>query len=399
MGHATRSWPVVQYLSQRYEVHVFAGGRVHEYLVSRVEHLHWIQTMALVYKNNVVDVAASARLNLSKIPQVLWSAGKFSSLALSLRPRVLVTDFEGISTYMAHALGMKVVSFDNQHIFKRTAVQYPQRFQREAAALSKAIFWTVPHAHRYVVSTFFHPHVTRPNTRLVPSIVRPEVLALKPTTSDTVLVYQTSASNTRLIPVLNRVDAKFVVYGLHREEQVGNCSLRSFSEARFLEDLARARAVITNGGHTLISEALALGKPVFSEPVAGQFEQMINAIYIEKLGFGVFSERMTPDQVTDFLQRLPLFARTIAQNYAGADNLHALQTLEQAILELSPALLELQEVSARSLGQVNKPPVEPLLPAHHGVGVKTSQDLGDKLPAAPDDAAGQVDGVEDGDEP
>lgn len=348
MGHATRSWPVVRYLSQRYEVHVFAGGRVHEYLVSRVEHLHWIQTMALIYKNNVVDVAASARLNISKIPQVIWSGTKIASLALALRPKVLVTDFEGISVYIAHMIGLKVVAFDNQHIFKRSAVRYPQRYKREAGALSRAIFWTIPHAHRYVVSTFFHPPVTRPNTRLVPSIVRPEVLALTPSHSDTVLVYQTSDSNKRLLPVLNKVDAKFVVYGLHREGQVGNCSLRTFSEARFLEDLARAKAVITNGGHTLITEALALGKPVLSEPVSGQFEQVLNAIYLDNLGYGMFAEQLTPDLVQSFLRKQDIYSKTIAKTYSGADNDLALRALEEAILELSPALQELQADAAHA---------------------------------------------------
>lgn len=347
MGHATRSWPVIRYLGRRYEVHVFAGGRVHEYLVTRVEHLHWIQTLALVYRDNQVDVGGSAVQNLRHFPLMIWSCLKFASLALAQRPHVLVTDFEALSTYMAIPLRLKTVAFDNQHVFGHTEVSYPARFEADARATARAIFWTIPHANRFVISNFFRPPVCRPHTRLIPPVVRPEVLALRPTDGDTVLVYQTSDSNTRLIPTLNRVAQRFIVYGLRREAVVGNCTLRTFSEARFLEDLASAKAVITNGGHTLISEALALGKPILSEPVRGQFEQLLNAIYLEKMGMGRFVDRLTEVEVQAFLDNLDGYRDRVRLDYPAVDNEAALGELEEAILELSPALRELRATGDR----------------------------------------------------
>ncbi len=390
MGHATRSWPVIRHLSERYEVHVFAGGRVYEYLVSRVEHLHWIETLALIYENNTVNVGASAKRNLQRLPSLAWSVIKMSSLAVALRPRVLVTDFEGISNKVSMLLRLKTVAFDNQHVLPRTAVRYPARYERDADAARRAIFWTVPFANRYVISTFFHPPVTKPATRLVPPVVRPEVLSLESTWSEQVLVYQTSASNTRLVPVLNQVDAEFVVYGLHREERIGNCQLRTFSEARFLEDLARARAVITNGGHTLITEALALQKPVLSEPVVGQFEQVLNAVYLERLGFGRHVERITPEQVQDFLDNLHLYRDAIVAHYPAADNAAALRALEEAILELSPALREV--AAAPTPVAFEQIAVKPLLGPHHTLGAEAADGRG-RRPRAP--GAGPGKGIED----
>lgn len=363
MGHATRSWPVIRHFSERYEVHVFAGGRVHEYLVSRVEHLHWIQTLALVYRDNAVDVGASVRTNFSHLPGLVWSVSKFASLAVALRPHVLVTDFEALSTYASIPLRLKTVAFDNQHILRRALVRYPPRYERDARAAARAIFWTIPFANRHVISTFFEAPITRPHTRIVPPIVRPEVLELTPTTSDTVLVYQTSDSNRRLVPVLNQVDAQFVIYGLHREEVIGNCTLRTFSEVRFLEDLARARSVLTNGGHTLITEALALGKPILCEPVVGQFEQVLNALLIDELGYGQLVECLTPEAVRDFLQLEDRFRRTIQERYPPADNATALRGLEEAILELSPLLREVM-APARSEA-LEQGEVKPLLITHH----------------------------------
>jgi len=371
MGHATRSWPIIRELSARYEVHVFAGGRVYEYLVSRVEHLHWIQTLALVYEDNRVNVAASWLTNWRRLAQFLWSAGKFISMALALRPRVLVTDYEAVSAYMSVPLRLKSVCFDNQHVFGRTGVTYPERYERDARALGTANFATVPYANRYVVSTFYHPPVTRAHTRLVPPVVRPEVLELETSDSDTVLVYQTSASNRALIPTLNQVAGEFVVYGLGRDEVIGNCTLRTFSEVRFLEELARARAVITNGGHTLITEALALGKPVLSEPVQGQFEQILNAIHIERMGVGRHIEKLTPEAVTSFLAELDRFRAVLHDSYPRPDNAAAIHGLEEAIWELSPALREL--VAPERSAALDQLPVKPLLVEHHAVGAEAAQ--------------------------
>jgi len=393
MGHATRSWPIVRELSARFEVHVFAGGRVYEYLVSRVEHLHWIQTLALVYRDNKVDVWASFLRNMSHLAHFIWSCTKFVSLAVALRPHVLVTDFEAVSAYMSIPLRLKTVTFDNQHVFSRTGVSYPERYQVDAKALGNAIFWTVPYANRFVISTFFQPPVTRPHTRVVPPIVRPEVLELETSESDIVLVYQTSDSNAHLLDVLNQVDAPFVIYGLGQDKIVGNCTLRTFSEVRFLEDLARARAVITNGGHTLISEALALGKPVLSEPVVGQFEQILNALYIERLGVGRHVERLSPEAVTSFLDELDRFRANLQTSYPAPDNSAAIRGLEEAIFELSPALREL--VAAQPSPVLDQLPVKPLLVAHHPQGAEGSEDRGngERSPVGPrgaDEAAGDV---------
>jgi hypothetical protein len=72
------------------------------------------------------------------------------------------------------------------------------------------------------------------------------------------------------------------VYGLRRdltEDMVdGNVTYRPFGEARFIEDLRTARAVVAGGGFTLLSEAVFLHKPVLSVPVERQFEQVLNAL-------------------------------------------------------------------------------------------------------------------------
>ena len=49
--------------------------------------------------------------------------------------------------------------------------------------------------------------------------------------------------------------------------------------------------MVTGGGFSLLSEAVYLGKPVLSIPLRGQFEQLMNARYLERDGYGICAER------------------------------------------------------------------------------------------------------------
>ena len=91
------------------------------------------------------------------------------------------------------------------------------------------------------------------------------------------------------------------------EDQVeGNVRYRPFSEKGFIDDLASARAVVAGGGFTLMGEAVFLGKPMLAIPVGGQFEQVINARYLQHLGYGRFCEKLDDlDELARFLEEVP----------------------------------------------------------------------------------------------
>jgi uncharacterized protein (TIGR00661 family) len=178
----------------------------------------------------------------------------------------------------------------------------------------------LPACDHYVITTFFYPPL-RPkyekDTTLVPPILRQSVLDAKKKAraGEHVLVYQTSASDTKLVDELNRVKGeKFVVYGLRKNARHGNCTLKEFSEDGFVDDLAAARAVVCNGGLSLIGEAVFLGKPIFSVPVQNQYEQVLNARYLEELGYGLGAEKIEADVLRLFLAEAPKFASRVARH-------------------------------------------------------------------------------------
>jgi uncharacterized protein (TIGR00661 family) len=237
-----------------------------------------------------------------------------------------VSDFESFAYLYAQRRRLPILSIDNQQIISRCRHDNDvlEGHQVDFQSTKAFIKLKLPGCDHYAVTTFFHPPVKdkyASNTTLVPPILRQVVLDAKRTEGDHVLVYQTALGDSRLLDVLTQhTEQKFVVYGLRRDELRGNCVIKNFSEQGFIDDLASAKAVVANGGLSLIGEALYLGKPVYCVPVRHQFEQVMNARYIAKLGYGMTSEEFDPDVLAAFLKDAPHFARKVRASHAQDGN-------------------------------------------------------------------------------
>ena len=152
-----------------------------------------------------------------------------------------------------------------------------------------------------------------------------------------ILVYQTSDSNLELLDLLKELDEEFIVYGFHKDQKDANLTFKSFNDDEFFQDLATCRAIITNGGFTLISEALYLKKPVLSVPVKKQFEQILNAIYLDRLGYGEFHEDLEKEDVLNFLERLDTYRDNIKKNFKHDRNLGITEELDELIQKYGPS--------------------------------------------------------------
>jgi uncharacterized protein (TIGR00661 family) len=201
--------------------------------------------------------------------------------------------------------------------------------------LTKAIVKAkVAGAAHYHITTFFYPPVRKERTTLHPPILRPEILAAKPEAGEHLLVYQTSTSNTALPEVLRRSGRECRIYGMRRdlkEELVdGNLRYQPFSETRFIDDLRTARGVIASAGFTLMGEAVYLHRPMLAVPLAGQFEQVLNARYLERDGYGLCAEELTDERLGAFLERIPDCERKLAA-YHQDGNRDLLDSLEGSL--------------------------------------------------------------------
>lgn len=146
------------------------------------------------------------------------------------------------------------------------------------------------------------------NTTL-PPIIRTEVLEAEPTTGEHILVYHTAFSEEHLEDFLSDqrfADFNFLIYPnvSGRKSSHANITFKEYSPEGFLDDLVNARAILTAGGYTLLSECLHLGKPVFCVPYKGHYEQYCNAEALIKWKLGNYEKKLETYKVKAWLNSL-----------------------------------------------------------------------------------------------
>jgi len=337
MGHATRSRVVLEELVKEHEVQVVASGRAHAYLAERFPEVHRIWGFTIHYEGNAIRRIPTVLRNL-KGAVGGWprNVGEYFKLIGRFHPEAVVSDFESFSYYFGKAHRLPVIDLDNIHVISRCrhAPELLRGHEHDFGLIRGVVSAKLPRCFHYLIPTFFYPPVRSPRTTLVPPVLRPEVLAARPERGEHLLVYQTATTNRALPEALKRLGVPSRVYGLRRDLsedlQDGNVTHRPFSEERFIDDLRTARAVVAGGGFTLLSEAVYLRKPVLSVPVERQFEQVLNALYLQELGYGAYARRLTEDVLEAFLARVPEHERALAR-YSQDGNAVALSGLREQL--------------------------------------------------------------------
>jgi uncharacterized protein (TIGR00661 family) len=312
MGHATRSRVILEHLARAgHEIKVVVSGRAHKFLSEKLAPLpnvsvEEIEGLNLRFQGNDLDVGESILSNLDKVPAALRkNTDVYLRVVGNFAAQAVISDFESFAYFFARLRGLPVISIDNMQIINRCEhdafVSDDKSMAFRVAKL--AVKAKLPGAYHYVISSFFFPKPCKERTTLVPPILRPEVIAAKREPGAHVLVYQTSHANQALVATLRTLPHEFRVYGMGKSGVEGNVTLCPFSETGFIDDLRTARAVVAGGGYSLMGEAVHLHVPMLSIPIGGQYEQVLNARYLEKLGYGAYASAPTADAIADFLEK------------------------------------------------------------------------------------------------
>ncbi len=361
MGHATRSRVVLEHLArQGHEVRVVVSGRAHGFLRDALVAfpnvtLHEIQGLTLSFDGPALDLLSTLLDNLSAAPKnLVHNLEVYREIAEEgFYPEVVVSDYESWAYLYARRHRIPVISLDNMQILHRC------RHEPEATAfrsfdfrLAKAaVRVKLPGAYHYLITTFFTPPVRKRRTTLVPPILRPAILAAERAPGEHLLVYQTAkATGDALVPLLQSLPVPCRVYGLGREGTEGNCTFLPFSEQGFVDDLRTARGVLANGGLSLMAEAVHLRVPMLSIPLQGQFEQELNARYLDHLGYGAFSPTLHAEAITDFLAAIPRYDEALL-GWTPRDNTMLLACVDELLLDVSVGATRPDRLTSPALGK------------------------------------------------
>lgn len=338
MGHAMRSRVVLEHLlAAGHEVEIMVSNRAYDFLSKRFDGVNRIHGFHMITGDNRVQRGKTLLSNIIEGVQGLpTSIRAYFDLIESFEPEVVISDFESWTYLYGKNHRLPVISIDNMQVINRCT--HPDEVlegARAEFALTKAFVKSkLPFCDHYLITTFFYPQVRKKRTSLHPPILRPEILSAQVSEGEHLLIYQTTDSNDQLVRALTDCGMECRIYGLRRDidaEQVeGNLRYQPFSEQGFIDDLASAKAVIGGAGFTLMGEAVYLHKPMLAVPLERQFEQELNARYLEHIGYGAAARELSGETIGRFVANIPRFADKLA-GYQQDGNRELLAALDHQL--------------------------------------------------------------------
>ncbi|MFA6228256.1 MAG: glycosyltransferase family protein [Patescibacteria group bacterium] len=305
-GHSARSREILRHLAAAgHDIKVFTYGQGAFFLHHDFD-VFEIPGLTLSYKNNRVRYFKTLLDNTKKVYGQTRQWNGIKKVFKDFAPELVITDFEPLTALLAKKFRLPLVSIDNQHQLTNTEIKISQKHLKDLMtdkAIIRLVIWS---AKYYLITSFFKTKVKKKNTFLFAPIIRQEVSDLQPVKGDYFLVYE-GADMGRLTELFKRLPYQFVIFGPQRQGEEGNIIFKHFDTHEWLMYLNRCRAVIGTAGLSLLGEAIYLKKPYLALPIKRQIEQLVNAQYLQRLGYGQFSYDLTGEEFEDFVARLPQY--------------------------------------------------------------------------------------------
>ena len=340
-GHLNRQRPCLNYLRDRgHQIVLFTYGQALEYFCNHQEEYPGI-TVCEVNNPYIagcltgLDFEATSRLpenNRMDFNRINFQAMAVADQQLGT-PDLVISDYEQVSAQYAYCKQAPLITSDQQSKFL-TGSFMPDlagtSFRDEQERLS--LFF--PRADQRLAISFFtvqpkaQQHRETANVTLLPPVIRPQILAAKEQWHDStasLLMYVTAQSWTCLpidqwIQTVRKSVPDGITVHIFLPKKCplpadgGPARFYHHGDARFVSLLAACRGVISTAGHTLLSEAMYLNKPVYAIPLKNLYEQQINAKVIGDNQFGMSSEELSAEKLTTFIANLAFYSDNIGKD-------------------------------------------------------------------------------------
>ncbi len=332
-GHAVRALTIARHFGEH--EFLFVSHDTGAAILGREFRVEECPNPPTIIRGHRVDVPASLIASLKVRTQSRGHIRRLLDLIDRFQPDVTMVDYEYFLPRAARRAGVPCLSIDHQHIITCCTHRVPWTQYPSFLSTSFAVGSMFSRASDYLVISFFQAPV-KPGARakVLPPLLRESVLQRRPALGDHVVAYQGYTTFERFFPFLSAIPSPVMVYGFNKERTEGNLHFKKNSETGFLDDLSTCRYVVCGGSHTLASEALYYGKPVISFPIKNAFEQFLNALYIERLGYGRYFTGFHPRPVMipAFEARLEDYRSAIQSGrFCGNEEIYA--RVEQFIRE------------------------------------------------------------------
>lgn len=319
-GHATRARALVEALRAEHEITLFASQFAYELLSRRYAGTE-VKVVELPGLGFAYRASGKVALfgTLANVARFRLDLDRFVEAALRpferARPDVVLVDFEPVMPRVAERCGVPFVSFDHQHyLVVSDFSDLPTGIRRQAALAAPFVKAMFQGQADTVVSSFYRAPLKPAyrDTTWVGALIRPEIVRARSERGNYLVAYMRRHASAEDLEVLARCGRPVRLYGLGERAPRGQIRFFAVDERRFLDDLASCEAVVTTAGNQLVGEALTLRKPVLALPEPWNFEQAVNAHFLQAMGVGWAEwQGLTPARLGAFLEATSLLRTRI----------------------------------------------------------------------------------------
>lgn len=308
-GHAMRAAAVMPELAARHEVLILAGADAYDALAADFRVVRIPNLRYYYRRGGRLAVGTTLKRNLPMALDLMWAGASVEmtkDIVREFRADLVLMDGEGFVLRAARQLGIPSISLDNiaQLAYCQLGLRGLDALKCWGNGFMYRLLFGVP--DRIIITSFFEAPTTRPGIRTVGPLLRREVRNASPTRGDFLLAYISKESEltSNVEAALQEAGCLVRLYGAARRGRDRAIEYCELSNTRFVADLAGCRAIYGTTGNTLMAEVRHLRKPMLGVPI-DCMEQRLNAIQLERLGFGVSAERdeVSPALVHAFLAR------------------------------------------------------------------------------------------------
>jgi uncharacterized protein (TIGR00661 family) len=359
-GHLTRSSVVINHLLNRgHKVRIATFGDGIDFFSKHPrtrELVIPIVGLRAVIRDGEVKPTETVLSNVIRHAALGWvNTAVAASTFAAFSPDMVFSDFEPWSAEYARTLDLPLYCIDNNHMIVKCQLDAALT-QPDASTFANLKIITeaiAPMAVHYFVLSFAKLPIIAPRSSLHSPILRSDIIE-RMRSSDYGsygLAYSWAENSAALIQTLMATRWNWRFYGAKDTKgQRGNVSVRPFSEKTFIDDLASASFVVAGGGFSLMTECIALKKPMLAVPIRRQFEQATNAYYLEKSGYGMRASEITPAVLEQFVAKWSVYLENLMKT-SHDGNVGLLNQIDRAIASAhrSPRLADFAAAHVRGI--------------------------------------------------
>ncbi len=259
--------------------------------------------------------------NMRWIPKYSRSIRRIRAVLAQTKPDIIVNFYEHLGglMFLFSAPDVPMVCISHQYLMLHPDFPHPKGQPVSHLMLTLTTRLTCIGATE-LLSLSFDQQSDQPKlkSRVVPPLLRQEVLNRKPTTESFLLAYTTQPGLMRQLMNAHKEHLELPIHAFYAgttasDEAVDETlTYHAIDGKRFLDFMERSRAVVTTAGFESVCEAIYLGKPALLIPQPNHYEQACNAIDGLRIGAGVVADGFDLDKL---LAYLPTYDQSLSERF------------------------------------------------------------------------------------